>query len=107
VFAKLGRSYGERLAWAAVAAGAGYVAMIATKHALDAAWRVARQQDPPLNPDSPDTSWTEALAWTAATGMAAGVSHLLARRGAMSGWRKVTGSWPPGFRQRDAAAEVA
>lgn len=107
MFADLGRSYGEKLAWTVAAAGAGYIAMVATKHALDAAWRVVKKDDPPLNPESPDTGWTEALLWTAATGMAAGVTHLLARRGAMSGWRRVTGSWPPGFRQRDATPKVA
>jgi hypothetical protein len=83
--------------WALVAAGSAVIAAIATRNALKAAWRAMRHEDPPLNPAAHDTEWPEAIAWTAATGLAAGLSRLVARRTAASGWYRVTGEWPPGL----------
>ena len=43
------------------------------------------------------TSWTEALSWAAASGVALAVTRLVAQRGAAAAWKAKTGSNPPGL----------
>jgi hypothetical protein len=50
-------------------------------------------------PADPATSWGEAIAWTAATGLVVGVARMLASRGAAAGWQKATGTLPPGLQE--------
>lgn len=85
--------------WKVVGAGAGIGAAALTRAALRSGWRKVRKSDPPANPASPSTSWPEALTWAASTGVALGVARLVAQRGAAEGWRKTTGSLPPGLEE--------
>ena len=85
----------RRTGWTLVAAGSAIIAAVATRNAMKAAWRVIRRDDPPLNPAAHDTEWPEAIAWTVTMGVAAGLSRLVARRAAASGWYRFTGEWPP------------
>ena len=80
----------------AVAAG------VIVRKVLIAAWRRARKADPPTNPAAPGTSWGEALAWTAATGVAVAVARMVAQRGAAGAWVKATGHLPPGLEEVSA-----
>jgi hypothetical protein len=49
-----------------------------------------------VRPELPRKSgWTEALAWTAASALAVGLTQLLAKRGAAIGWEYATGKHPP------------
>lgn len=46
-----------------------------------------------------DTGWGEAIAWTAATGVAIGVARLVAARAAAADWQRATGELPPGLEE--------
>ena len=81
--------------WALVGAGSAMIASTAVEHALDAAWRAARDDDPPRDPSMPGFSWPVALLWTVASATAVGVAQLAARRGAAAGWKQTTGRKPP------------
>lgn len=89
----------EKTAWKAVATGGTILAGFAARKLLAAAWTKTRKTDPPSNPAAPDTSWGEALAWAAASGLAVAVIHLLVQRGAAAGWQKAMGSLPPGLQE--------
>ncbi len=58
------------------AMGAAYL----TRSALRRGWNATTGEDPPMNPASTETAWTEALVWTVAASVVAGVSRLAARR---------------------------
>lgn len=87
----------ERVVWKVAAAAAAVVAGLATRKLMDAAWKAARKHDPPRHPEAPGVSWGEAIGWTLATGVGAGVARLVAQRGAVAGWQRATGKLPPGL----------
>lgn len=74
-----------------IAAGAG------TRAALRAGWRRTHGGDPPTNPASPTTRWSEALIWAVASGVAMAVTRLVAQRGAAEAWKATTGDYPAGL----------
>jgi len=78
-----------------VGAGAAMLASMLIERSLTAGWRVVKSDDPPVRPESLDTSWGDALVWTAASAIAIGIGQLLARRGAALGWQHYTGKLPP------------
>ena len=92
----IGDGVKRKLLWKIVGAGTGIAAASLARSALTAGWRRTRDEDPPGNPASPSTRWPEALGWAVLTGVAIGVARLVATRGAPAGWRKATGSLPPG-----------
>ncbi|PAP80562.1 hypothetical protein B1759_04045 [Rubrivirga sp. SAORIC476] len=55
-----------------------------TRSLLRRGWHAAAGEDPPLNPASSETAWTEALVWTVSASVVAGLSRLTARRAAAS-----------------------
>lgn len=83
--------------WKVVGLAFAIPAGIAARKALDAAWKKARKSDPPANPATPGTTWTEALLWAAVSGVAYAAARLVAARGAAAAWRSLTGSLPPGI----------
>ena len=87
----------EKTVWKLAAGGAAVVAGIAVRNVLMATWRAVMKNEPPNNPADPATSWGEALAWTAVTGLAVGIARMVASRGAAAGWQRATGSLPPGL----------
>lgn len=89
----------EKMMWRAVGAASGLVAAAATRQVLTSLWRASQHDDPPANPAAPSTSWSAALTWAVATGVALGVARLVALRGAAAGWRRATGSLPPGLEE--------
>jgi hypothetical protein len=62
---------------------------------IEGGWRVMRDEEPPIDPDAPATSWGKAVAWTALTGVLVSVAQLAARRGAAVAWQRTTGRKPP------------
>jgi Protein of unknown function (DUF4235) len=72
---------------------------IAARKAMDAAWKKARKADPPANPAAPGTTWGEALAWAAVSGVVFAAARMVAARGAAATWRSLTGSLPPGLEE--------
>lgn len=87
----------DKIKWLGLAIGSAFIASAAVKNLLRAGWRTFTDDDPPLNPDSPDTEWSEAITWTVVTALAAGLTRLVVRRGAAEAWRSATGSRPPGL----------
>lgn len=87
----------EKTMWRLAATGAAVLAGVAVRSALMSLWRAVMKNDPPNNPADPATSWGEAIAWTAATGLVVGVARMLASRGAAAGWQRATGALPPGL----------
>jgi NADPH:quinone reductase-like Zn-dependent oxidoreductase len=87
----------RRLLWKAVGSLSGVAAGSATRALLRAVWRRTKGGDPPTNPASPSTRWSEALIWAAASGVAMAVTRLIAQRGAAEAWKASTGSYPAGL----------
>ena len=81
--------------WAMVAAASGALAALTTRQLLRRGWSAWRKAPPPDNPAAPDVEWKDALLWAGITGLVVGVGRVIARRGAVAGWRKVTGKMPP------------
>ena len=73
----------------AVAAG-----VLANK-ALSSGWRAVTGNDPPSNPESPETEWIEAIAYAVVSGALMGVARMLATRKAAAYYRNSTGHLPP------------
>ena len=89
----------QKLMWQAIGAVAGALAGSLTRRILTAAWQRTRGQNPPTNPASPQTTWSEAVIYTIASGVAIAVARLFAQRGAAAAWEKATGSLPPGLEE--------
>jgi hypothetical protein len=87
----------DELAWKVVGAGTGLAAGALTRKILVKAWTRTRGSAPPANPAAPRTTWTEALAWAAASGVTLAISKLLAQRAAAGAWRAAKGAYPPGL----------
>ncbi len=68
-----------------LAGGAAILAAMATRAAIKKGWRLARKSDPPLDAESLDVTWGDAVLFTALTGAAVGVARLLVVRGMASG----------------------
>jgi NADPH:quinone reductase-like Zn-dependent oxidoreductase len=70
---------------------------VVTRRLLQTGWRRIKGGDPPTNPASPSTTWSEALIWAASSGVAIAVARLVAARGAAEAWKAATGSYPEGL----------
>ncbi|HEX7276455.1 MAG TPA: DUF4235 domain-containing protein [Acidimicrobiales bacterium] len=87
----------QAILWKGAGALSGAASGSLTRTALKKGWLKWKGSDPPTNPASPSTKWSEALAWAAASGVAIAVARLVAQRGAAGAWRKATGSYPRGL----------
>jgi hypothetical protein len=85
----------HRSAWTIVAAGSAALAGLAARQVLERGWRAVRKAPPPENPADPRVEWRDALLWAGATGLVVGIGRVLARRGAVAAWRRITGRMPP------------
>ena len=80
-----------------VGIGTGIVVRKVSDKALSAVWKKTKHSEPPADPASPGTPWTEALSWAAASGVAMAVARLLATRGTATAKMKITGKAPEGL----------
>jgi hypothetical protein len=87
--------------WTITGGLAAALAGLAAKHAIEFGWRKATGKEPPLNPESPNTDWTDAVRYAVLSGVALAVARLLARRFAAEGWQVATGELPPGLETVD------
>jgi uncharacterized protein DUF4235 len=71
-----------------------FAATIAARKALSATWKVSTGKQPPSNPEHPDVSMGEAIAWATASGVAVGLARMLATRKAADYYRRSTGHLP-------------
>lgn len=99
MFGEMYRDKRDELVWGAVGLGAAVVGGIATRNLIKAGWRSYYDENPPLNPASHDTSWQQAILFTAVMGAGMGVARMLGRRSAAEAWRKVTGDYPKPVRE--------
>jgi hypothetical protein len=67
-------------AWTLLMSAGAFGASFATKALLQKSWRGLTGKKPPTNPAAAETAWSEALVWTAATSLAAGLARLIAKR---------------------------
>ena len=70
------------------------VATMAARKAMTAGWKLSTGKKPPSNPEHPDVSMGEAVAWAVASGVAVGVARMLASRKAADYYRRSTGHLP-------------
>jgi len=80
-----------------VGIGTGVVVRKLSEKVLTKVWRKTRHSEPPADPSAPGTPWAEALSWAAASGVAVGVTRLLATRGSATAVTKLTGRPPKGM----------
>jgi hypothetical protein len=85
--------------WRVLGLGSAMVSTVITRKVMTAVWKKVRKSDPPVNPQSPDTTWSEAVGWAVATGIGMGVARLIAQRNMAKVWVKATGSLPPGLEE--------
>ncbi|HEU0101256.1 MAG TPA: DUF4235 domain-containing protein [Mycobacteriales bacterium] len=85
-----------KVVYKVVGIGSGVLAAKVARSALDKGWARTKGGEPPRNPAVPGTSWSEALTWAVASGVAVAVARLVATKGVASTWVKATGQLPPG-----------
>ena len=69
-------------------------ATMAARKAMTATWKLSTGKKPPSNPEHPDVSMGEAVAWAVASGVAVGLARMLASRKAAEYYRRSTGHLP-------------
>ncbi len=69
-------------------------ATMAARKAMTATWKLSTGKQPPTNPEHPDVSMAEAVAWASASGVAVGLARMLASRKAADYYRRSTGHLP-------------
>lgn len=72
--------------WQAVSLGSAVLAAVMVRGAIKGGWRIARDESPPLNPLREDSSWSEALLFSLATGLTVGLARMGARAIATATW---------------------
>jgi hypothetical protein len=70
-------------------------ATIIARKMMTATWKVSTGKQPPSNPEHPDVSMGEAVAWAVSSGVAVGLARMLAGRKAADYYRRSTGHLPP------------
>lgn len=70
----------DETTWKAVGFAAAAGAAVLTRSLLKHGWHAATGKQPPSNPASAETAWSEALTWTVASSLVVGIARLVARR---------------------------
>lgn len=79
--------------------GSAVLSGIAAKKILTTGWKLATGHEPPANPEHPDTTWGEAIAWAVVSGAVIGVARMLTARKAAEYYKKSTGHLPEGMQE--------
>lgn len=85
--------------WKVLGTGSAILAGVAARKVFMTAWEKGTGNAPPTNPESPDTSWREALGWAVLSGALVGVARMMAARKAAEYYRKSAGHLPKGLEQ--------
>ena len=80
--------------WTLMGLAATLGATMAARKAMTATWKLSTGKAPPSNPEHPDVSIGEAVAWAVASGVAVGVARMFATRAAADSYRRHTGHLP-------------
>jgi hypothetical protein len=83
--------------WSVLGGVSAALAGMVAQKTLELTWRKATGKEPPANPESPETTWVEAVGFSVLSGVLIGVDRLLARRSAARSWVRATGNLPPGL----------
>lgn len=83
------------MAWKVLGTGGAVLSGIAAKKVITTGWKAVTGRPPPANPEHPDTTWAEALAFAVVSGAIVGVARMLAARKAAAYYRTSTGHLPP------------
>lgn len=75
--------------WQLVSLGSAILAAVVVRGGIKLGWKAARDEEPPLNPLTQDSSWTDALMFSLATGLTVGLARLGARAVAANVWDDV------------------
>jgi hypothetical protein len=84
-------------AWSVMGGLTAALAALIAKRAIALSWRGVTGKQPPANPESPETTWAEAVGFAVLSGTVLGLARLFARRAAARSWYKATGNLPPGL----------
>ena len=87
------------LGWKVMATGSALVAGIAAKKILEIVWKRSTGNEPPRNPESPQTTWAEALGWAVVSGIVYALARLIATRQAAEYYKRSTGHLPEGLEE--------
>jgi hypothetical protein len=87
--------------WSAYGLAATTGVTIVTRKALNATWKISTGKNPPKNPEHPDVSIGEAVAWACLSGMTVGLARMMASRKAADYYRRSTGHLPPNLEDVD------
>ena len=87
----------DRIVWGTLGLGTAALTAMLARQAMQGGWRALRTDEPPDNPISRDTTWGDALLWTVAMAIGAGVTRLVVERLAAQVWHHQTGRKPPGL----------
>jgi hypothetical protein len=74
--------------------GGAVLSGIAAKKVITTGWKLVTGHAPPANPEHPDTTWAEAVAWAVVSGAVVGVARMLAARQAAAYYARSTGHLP-------------
>jgi len=80
--------------WKVMAMGSAIGASMVARKLTDGSWKFIRGDEPPKNPEDPDTDWPEAIAFALLSGAIVGLSRLVASREAAAIYKKSTGHLP-------------
>ena len=81
-------------AYSLLALAATLGATVAARKAMTATWKLSTGKQPPSNPEHPDVSIGEAVAWAVASGVAVGLARMLASRKVADYYKRSTGHLP-------------
>ena len=80
--------------WTLMGLAATVGATMAARKAMTAGWKLSTGKKPPSNPEHPDVSMGEAVAWAVVSGVAVGLARMFATRKAADYYRRSTGHLP-------------
>jgi hypothetical protein len=93
---------GDSTIFKIAATGSAIGAAMLGRKAATVVWKVATGNEPPVNPEDPEVTWKEAVAWALASGAVIGLARLLASRQAAVWYRKQTGRLPANLQKASA-----
>ena len=93
---------GASVAWKVLATGSALVAGFAAKKLLKTVWEKGTGKPPPANPESPETTWVEAVGWAVVSGIVYGIARMIATREAAEYYKRSTGHLPEAMEEAGA-----
>ena len=65
--------------WKLISLGSAIAAAVLVRAGMKAGWKVAKDEEPPLNPLRQDSDWSDAIVFAFSMGVGAGLARLAAR----------------------------